>query len=214
MPMTDEDSRELSDAISKIVGIVARTEGPTITEKELVRLVINFANTGQPRGLPGTRVLEMGGQTFVLQSPEIDEQCAELKKNLAAIVRGELSGPAVNRLRKEASRMVLVPTHEPRNATTKFRHIPLDPAAVLAHTILLLRDQSKGTLGADLKRCQLPGCGIFFLSSDKVTDASRGGRKRERFCSDEHMDAAQTPGAVRTREWRKNKAKREAAKHK
>jgi hypothetical protein len=55
---------------------------------------------------------------------------------------------------------------------------------------------------ADLKQCRLPGCGRFFLASDLIEDPSAQGRRRERYCSAEHMDQAQTPGAKRTAKWR------------
>jgi hypothetical protein len=211
------EQNDLSDAVAAILKGVETVGAPAISQKELVRRVLECANTGQPRGLPGARTMEVNGQTFVLISDELQQQCAELKKQLGILTRGDdLAGPTIKRLQHEAGRMVLVPTFEIEGGElhTKFRHLPLDLQAVLAHTLLSLRDRGKGTPGADVKRCALPGCGRFFLASDLVRDPSAAGRRRSRYCSGEHMLAGQTPGAERTAKWRKNQQAKTAARHK
>jgi hypothetical protein len=216
------EGKELMDAVLTVIAAVERSPGPVVTERELVQSVIEFANsatiTGVLRHVPGLRGLPINGEMYIVITDELRHRSEELKKELAASIRGDLPGPTVARLRKSARRMVLVPNYEIERGTlqTKYRHLPADLDAVLAYILLLLRDHGEGMLGADLKQCVLPGCGRIFLASDQVVDPSAAGRRRHRYCSPEHMAAGQTSGAERTRKWRENKAKKSAAaaKHK
>lgn len=212
--MIDQD--RLMSAVGTILETVGSAAAPTLSEKDLARTVVEFANTGIARHLPGTRVLHSNGQTFVMAWDSLDRDLADLRKDLSAIVRGELPGPSVARLRRQAGRVVLVPTFEIErgNVQRKDRVLPLDPQAVVAFVLLMLRDQ-RTAIGADLKQCRLPVCGKFFLASDQVAGPSARGRRRSRFCCDDHMEQGQTPGAERTRRYRVGLAERQAAaKHK
>jgi len=206
-----EAEKEASKAVATLVEFAATSNAPNITEKSLVRAVVNFANTGQARDLPGAPVIIVNGQSFCLASPEMDALRAQLQNDLTAVVQDALAGSTLQRLRKDSSRMVQVPIHEMSLGVPTYRYFPMDLSAVLAHTVLMLRDKAKNGLGKDLKQCKLAGCGQFFLSSDMVADTSKGGRPRERFCKPEHMAAAQTPGAERTRQWRASKARQLAS---
>ena len=143
------------------------TEDPgaagAIAEMDLVRRVISFANLGRPEGLPGIRALEVNGQTFILMEG-IPEQQAQLRKDLAAIVRADLSGPAVARLLKQA-RHVIVRSYEIQRGELepRERHFVGDSLATLLADVLL-RVRSNEKLRKDLRQCQLKGCGRFFLA--------------------------------------------------
>lgn len=193
--------KDVEQAVATLLGADESTEAPAITQKDLVRRVLEFANTGRPEGLPGARVLTQGGRTFLLNTPEQDAQHAELRKDLAAIVRGELSGPAVARLLKQA-RYVTVSGYElARGALRRVeRQFVQDLSPVLADVLLLVR--SEPALQKDVRQCRLPGCGRFFLASDHVEDPSSPGRRRHKYCSPEHMAAGQNTSAERTRRWR------------
>ncbi len=66
--------------------------------------------------------------------------------------------------------------------------VPQTRAQVLAYALALLIDVDR-PYGRDLRRCQLEGCGAFFL-----LERTRG-RARERYCSEQHMTEAQKPTA-------------------
>lgn len=101
--------------------------------------------------------MQVNGQTFFLASEELIQLCAELKRDLALVVRGELAGATISRLRKHAARMVMVPMFlldpvERAKIVTKYRRLPEDVSAVLAYVLLLVRNRSLGAIGADLKQ--------------------------------------------------------------
>ena len=195
-------TKDVEKAITTILDAVTGNLAPTFSERDLVRLVIAFANTGRPTGLPGSRVMSVGGQTFTVITNELPPQHVELQRDLSAIVAGELSGPAAARLRKHAGCQVLVPVFELRRGVTltRYRHLTSDLAATVSY--VLLRVHSDVGLRDDVKRCRLAGCGRFFLASDDVKDPTAPGRRRHRYCTPEHMTEAQTSGAERTRRYR------------
>jgi hypothetical protein len=180
---------------------------PALESKELVRRVLEFANTGKPKGLPGARTMEHGGQTFYLDAADLQ---AELRKDLAAVIAETVVPAAVARLLKQA-RHITVKTYQMDRGklTRKERHFVKDLPTLLAGQLLLIHTDER--LRDDVKQCRLPGCGRFFLASDDVKDPSAPGRRRHRYCSPEHMDLAQSTPAERTRKWRENRAKKLAA---
>jgi hypothetical protein len=196
------DPKDIEKAVATILEATESGDAPVITQKDLVRRVLAFANTGRPVGLPGARVMTSGDRTFLTYTPEQDAQHAELRKDLTAIVKGELSAPAVARLRKQARyvtvRSYVLERGAPRPVERQFVN---DLGPVLADVLLHVRGDEE--LRKDVRQCRLPGCGRFFLASDQVTDPSAPGRRRYKFCSHEHMNLAQTPGAKRTAEYRK-----------
>jgi hypothetical protein len=149
-------------------------------------------------------------------TPELDRQHADLRRDLEAIVAGELSGPASARLRKLASHQVMVPVFEFERGgavRTSYRRFVRDLDALVAY--VLLRIRSDDQLRDDVKRCRLPGCPRFFLASDSRKDPSAPGRRRYRYCSREHEKLAPgASGAQRTARWREKQARLAATKHK
>lgn len=199
------EPKDIEEAIATILDADASVRAAVpdaISQRDLVRRVMNFANTGRPEGLPGARVLTQGGQSFLVMTPEQDALRAELWKDLSAIVKGELSAPAVARLLKRA-RLVSVRHYEieQKVLVPLERHFVKDLGALVAD--VLLRVRSDPELQKDVRQCRLPGCWRFFLASDQVKDPSAPGRRRHRYCSPEHMNLAQTPGAISTAKWRK-----------
>jgi hypothetical protein len=208
-----ENAKSIEAAVGTILEVDQSSEAAAIPQLELVRRVLDFANTGRPVGLPGARSLTVGDQTFLVNTPDQDELHTELKRDLAMVVKGELSGPAVARLLKQA-RYVTVRRYELHRGTLRRveRQFVDDLSPVLADVLLLVRSDDR--LHKDVRQCRLAGCGRFFLASDLVADASARGRRRHRYCSDEHMNLGQTPGSKRTAKWRRGveQAKRQAAK--
>lgn len=179
-------------------------------EKDLLRRVLDFANTERPGDLPGARVLTEGGQTFPVITPEQEEAHAELHKDLSAIVtQGNLSAASLKQLLRWA-RHVTVRTYamEHGKPVEKHRHFVSDLRPLVAD--VLLRVLSSPDLRKDVRQCQFPGCARFFLASDLVTNPSAKGRRPYRYCAENH---ARTPGALRTAKWRRESSKR-LAKHK
>jgi hypothetical protein len=190
------------------------SEAAAIPRLELVRRVLEFANTGEPKALPGARAVTVGGRTFWVSTPEEDVQHTHevLRNDLTAIVKGELSGHAVARLRKQA-RYVTVRRYTLERGVPRpvDRQFVKNLAPVLADVLLQVRGEA--ALRSDVRQCRLPACGRFFLASDQIKNATGVGRRRYKYCSDEHMDLGQTPGSIRTARWRKNSNK-PATKHK
>jgi hypothetical protein len=216
--MTSEP-QNIDEAIVTLVDAASSSSAPAIEEKELVRRVLQFANTGQPKGLPGVRTAEHGGQSFVLLPPDVEKWQVELRKDLGSVIKDELSGPAAARLRKQAARQVMVPVFQFERGALQisYRHFVGEAEGMGLQTVLafvVLRVLSNERLREDVKQCRLAGCERFFLASDELTDSSAPGRRRYRYCSPEHMAKAQTSGAERTRRWREKSKKLTPAKHK
>jgi hypothetical protein len=181
---------EVEKAQEVLLEVDSTTEAATFEAKELVRRVLDFANTGKPKGLPGAR------QTFLVITPEHESQQADLCADLTAIVKGELSGPAVARLRRQARHVMVRSYAINRGALVrKERHFVKDLSPLLADVLLSIYGDQAAR--ADVKQCRLPGCGRFFLASDLVDSPAARGRRRYRFCSQEHMEAGQTSSAKR-----------------
>jgi hypothetical protein len=202
MPVEPQD---IENAQLVLLEADATSKEPALDSKELLRRVLEFANTGNPKGLPGGREMEYGGKTFYMDS---SDEHATLRKDLAAIIAGELATPAVARLLKQ-SRHATVQTFEldrQGKLVHKERHFVPNLATLIAGQLMLIHSEER--LRDDVKQCRLLGCGRFFLASDDVKDPSAPGRRRHRYCSPEHMDLAQSTGAERTRKWREDKAKK------
>src|SRR3981081_3385702 len=86
-------------------------DSETFSEKDVVRAVVVFANdathTGPLRHVPGIRGLDVDGKTYVVTTGEDRELSTALRKDLAALGRGELPGPSAGRLRKDAERVTM-----------------------------------------------------------------------------------------------------------
>jgi hypothetical protein len=201
-----EPNADTRSALSVLIK-AARSPGVSLTENELVRAMAESANTGKPAKQFAAGI-EIHGQIY-FDATDL-ERCVELKKDLAAFVRGVLSDKAIARLKKAACQMAMIPT-----PSGGYRFFPENLSAVFGHGLGLLQDE-KRPLGRDFKQCVLPSCGRFFLPSDLVDDPSDPGRRRNRFCSDEHETRGQSPGSMRQRRYRERKAKQSAAaiKHK
>lgn len=169
----------------------ARAPGLSLTKRDLIRAIIVSANEGKLRPPIGTPI-EINGQAFF----PVEEllRCADLRGELAAIIHGSLPTSTKAALRRMARQMAMVPTTK-----GAVRFFPIDAAAVLSYGLTLLQDESEWQ--GDLKQCQFPGCGKFFLASDQVNDPSEPGRRLYRYCA-EHT-GKKTAGAIRQREWRK-----------
>jgi hypothetical protein len=197
---------DLAKAQELLLEVDGANEGVALEIKDLLRRMLEFANTGRPKGLPGARELVQGGQTFLVITPEIEAQHTQLRADLASLVKLDLSGPAVARLRRQA-RHVMVRSYamDHGRLVRKERHFVNDLGPLLADVLLLVR--SDDTLQDDVKQCRLARCGRFFLASDLISGPSAKGRRRHRFCCDEHMDEGQTPGAKRMARSRANRNK-------
>ena len=66
--------------------------------------------------------------------------------------------------------------------------VPKTHAQLLGYAIAMLINDAL-PYGRDLRRCKLDGCGAFFLVKPTA------GRRRERYCSENHMRAAHKPDA-------------------
>lgn len=212
---TDE---EIQQAIRTILSATDGANAEPIEEPELIRRVLNFANSGRPEGLPGSRTLMQGGQVFTVVTEDTPKQQTQLRRDLAGVAARNISSTRLGQLRLSYGRQVLVPVVGFANGKMRlrYRYLPVEDkpgGSALAGTLthVLLRIHSDAGLTDDLRQCQLPGCGNFFLMSDQVSDPAAPGRRRYRYCTDEHMKAGQTGGAERTRKWRENVAKKLAA---
>jgi hypothetical protein len=192
-------------------------EPKPFTLKELIRSVLDFANSGQPANIPGARVLELPvdgrRQRFYVAVPELH---AELRQDLASILRNDLSGPRIARLIEQASEVQTELRFERERGELRERIVykSLDPADTIALALLRLRVSEHEKVLRDIAQCQLASCGKFFFKSEQVNDPSDAGRRRYKFCEPLHMRQAQRGGAERTARWRERKAAAAATKHK
>jgi hypothetical protein len=223
-------TQELHQAAAILLQGIHEQPSPALTERELLHHVVDFANGKMPAGpliAPGVRVLpprpvQSGRPNIidVVPTDELERQRMQLREDLAAAVGKGLPPQTVERLRKAALQMVdMTVAHEfertrsrPRLRYLRARryYLPMNLDAILAHSVLLLRDETLA-LGGDLKQCALPHCRRFFFSSETAKrlgekSGKPRGRPRALFCSDEHMrEAHQATGAARTRKWREGK---------
>lgn len=180
----------------------ARAPGDSVTKWELIRAIVESANSGRLQPPIGSTI-EVNGQVFI-QAADL-ERCAELKKELAAIARRELPAKTRAKIREAGRQLAMVPTG---NGETRL--FPLDPSAVLSHGLTMLLDEPE--FNTQLKQCTFPGCGKFFLANDQVNPGDRG-RRQYKYCR-KHT-GERTAGALRQQRYR-DKAKKAvaAAKHK
>ena len=228
--VTDAEMQNAAATLSK--GISERS-GPALSERDLTRYVIRFANGAALEGplaaAPDVLTLSALAPVGQTQSPRaqyIERHRAELRKHLAAgIAKGPFPHTLFLELRAAALQMVdctrdFIQEHSGRPRRVSIRsprfYMPLSLSAVLAHAVLKLKDDSLG-LGVDLKQCTLRSCNdskprFFFRSETRPENAKhpKRGRPRE-YCSDECTKKAhELTGPKRSREARARKT----AKHK
>jgi hypothetical protein len=203
-------SEVIEQALETVLAADASAAAPAIEEKELVRRILQFANTGHPKDLPGVRTAEHGGQTFILVPPDAEKWQIELRKDLSAILKGKLTPRGLERL-LERSRHVIVRTYElgREGPIAKDRHFVNDLPPLVAD--VLLRVLTKPELRNDVRQCQFPGCSRYFLASELAVDPRAPGRRPYRYCDQKH---GRSPGALRTAKWRRAKSKNLATKPK
>jgi hypothetical protein len=207
--MNREHEKGEQERIVEAVDLLLQAEpanAPVISERELFRRVVAFANTGRPDGLPGARTLTVNGQTFWVVAPNVDpgKQHTELCKHLGEIVAGGLSATSTARLCAAATHVVVKSYHRERGKViARDRHFVGDHIEKGIADVLLREGLAK-----DLKRCQLPGCGRYFLASDQPHEEGARGRRPYLYCSDPHRaEAKKSAGANRTARWRARRAK-------
>jgi hypothetical protein len=206
---------------------VTERPGPVLTERELLRVVIDFANDGSLGDplirAPGIRFLPPHGAgpnwqptaADVVPPERLTNVRAQLRADLAAAIGKGFTPPDAQRIRAAAREVVAIPIDyesvstrtrpRQRYVRTRWYFIPMSLEAILARAVLWLRDETLG-LGADLRQCALQRCRAFFFASEK---AKARGRPRI-YCRDDHMNEAhEATGAERTRKWRER-----ASKHK
>jgi hypothetical protein len=216
--------KEVHAAAQTILRAATENPGPAISERDLLRLAIDFLNEGRLSGpllfAPGVRVIKPLGAgadwiptpADVTPSKWLEGIQQQLRHDFSAMAMGTIKRDAIVRLMKDASQMVATPTftverRQSRSLRVNWHYIPTSLEAVLSYAALLLRDDARG-FGNDLKRCSLEACGIFFFSSDQSKET---GKPRERFCKKEHMDQKhRSTSAARTRKWRERKAEKAA----
>ncbi len=219
-------------AVAAVLAIADASTEPPVSESDLLRLAIGFANESALRGallrvpMPGMRgnhaLIELSrlkGLPLSLDvsgDPDLVRVREQFREDLAAVIdAGDDALPArtVSRLKRDGARVVRVPRYA--FAAGRLRvtehHIPESLDAVLAFCVLLLRDDSR-PFRADFARCKLKRCGKFFFRSDTVKGQ---GRQRQAYCCDEHMlEQHRATGALRVQRHRAREAVKAAAKHK
>jgi hypothetical protein len=216
----------------------------SLSEEELVRLVIDFVNAptllGQVKLMardpaPDLRVTlnaddlqrrfgkDMTPERAIAISNQAiaDEtklECEQVRGDLQALIDHAVDSQALARLTTSASQQALLPvfTFDKDGLGIKYRYRVNSLAPVLDYAVLLLLDR-KRNFGKELCRCKLGGCGKFFLAS-----RSTGGRPRTEYCEKAHMEQAHKAAAAQraenSRKSRARKARRipalTAAKHK
>jgi hypothetical protein len=202
--------------VGAIVDLVRNRARADLSEKQLLQLVIDFANRGSVKGplllqahLDGLALSQPTafGEIVVESSDGSTELRRQLRRDLAATLSEEISEHHIARLKTLASELVAVPVYDVKrklNVRSQWSYVPLRFEALLAHAVLLLLDDERLELRADLARCKLDSCQIFFLSSER---SSSTGRRRKDYCCDEHMlEAHSNTSANRTLDWRARKA--------
>lgn len=216
------------ELVSEVLALAQSGSDTSVSRRDLLKLAIDFANTGNLTGallhVPGlklprslmeashkhklTVMLNVGGDPEQLKA--LKQFRADLAAAAAAGSDDLLTKPVAKRLMKDAARMVLVPRYELKaagNVEKSFHYLPESIEAVLAYTVLTLREKE---FKSDFARCQLESCGKFFFKSDSVEGP---GRHRTSYCCAEHMNLQhRSKVAERVKKHRENKAKAEAAK--
>lgn len=206
-------SAELEKAKATVLEAAREQPGPSLSERELLQLVLNLANGQTPEGpllyAPGLRLIPSPHGAPVL-TPSSLETIGGVREKLREDLVGAM-GPGLpvarfEQLKTLAAAMVAVPTYDIQKGRTRLLHVrwrymPTSLESILAYAVLLLRDESEGRkFGDDLKRCKLDSCQIFFFSSDRSEPT---GKPRESYCTREHMlEAHRQTSTERVRRWR------------
>lgn len=204
---------ELQGALKTVLDVAEQSKSPALSEGELSRAVVEFANQGVLRGpllfVPGLAIPAAFFQTGMKQldvtmDPVLPAQRDQLRKDLAAVVAGQVAARTISRLRKSARRIVMTPGGASGRSV---HYLPESMEALLAHVVGKLRDDAVSD-GGDLRQCKT--CGLFFFSSDRTRET---GRPREAYCSNECMlQQHRSDSAERVRRYRERQ-RLKAAKH-
>ena len=215
-------------AVRAVLAIAEASTDPAVSESDLLRLALGFANEPVLRGallrvpMPGmhgnhvlielSRLKGLPLSLDVSGDPELVRVRRQFREDLAAVI-DTLPARTVSRLKRDGARVVLVPRYAfaAGRLRVTYHHIPENLEAALAFCVLLLRDDSR-PFRADFARCKLQRCGKFFFRSDT---AKGQGRQRQAYCCDEHMlEQHRSTGALRVQRHRARKAAEAASKHK
>jgi hypothetical protein len=195
---------------------------PAITEAKFTRLCVDFANTGQLKGVllrvPGVRLLvaiDQKGEVLPdgvhgnLPTPELEALRKRLQAHLAAITHDRpISLVDLKKLSAAASRTSINPVYSISDngaLETSYRYLPESIEAAISYGVLLMVDTER-PYRRDLKRCCLPACSRYFFSSDSPAAT---GRDRVLYCSRDHMiERHKSTSAERTRRWRERRTER------
>src|SRR3984957_12498416 len=165
---------EMQRAVETIYRGVSEYTGQALSERDLLRYVVKFANGGLLEGPPATAPAvpppavadAINSQTGEPRNYEANFTAghrAELRKNLAlAIGKKELPRhvfAAALHMIDTAKEIVPQFRGRPRRHSLHIRrfYMPLSLNGILARAVLLLREDSLG-LGEDLKQCRLATC--------------------------------------------------------
>jgi predicted RNA-binding Zn ribbon-like protein len=211
---------ELDTAIRVALAAADANAGQTVSEVELLGLVLKFANEGAISGallyVPGVQVprslVKAGMTSLVIAGDATDGQGKRLdgpfirlrdqaRKDLAAISGHKLTSARLTEIQKQAGRMVLIPRYSGRNQDgVRYHHLPESLAPVIAYALVLLVNAKPAD---GVAQCRLPGCTAFYLR--------RGRPKRAIYCTDEHATHARKSAGAERQERYRNKP---TAKHK
>ena len=211
--------------VTDVLKLARSGGGPTLSERELLEQSVEFANSGALTGallhIPGLllpkRIMEdslergLHVAIYVAGNPQQAKWLEQFREDLASCFTAadRLPFPTANRLKKEAGRMVMVPTYAMVNGSLRvtYHFLPESLPALLAYAILVLRDESK-EFKADFARCKLARCGKYFF----ISEVPQGpGRHRKSYCCAEHMkEQHKSTGAERVKKHRAAKKKKES----
>jgi hypothetical protein len=164
-----------------------------MVERDFVRSVVHFANTGSLRQL----AMQVSGlpvpdgpiddplyqeRADARTTQEFEAERDALKRDLSVAISGTPSAEFVNRVHQRAS-VLIVP-----QVKAGEHYVVSGLPGALCYALKLALDRKK-PYRADLHCCQF--CEAFFFTSDaKRTKQRPGGRDRTKYCSDEHMNKA------------------------
>jgi hypothetical protein len=213
---------ELQKAAETIRAGIAGYAGESLTNREFLRFILDFANgkrgealTGPLTTAPDVLALpalpsvdrETGKPLESRRTQFVESHRAELREHLALSIGRRALPPETFKALSQAALLMLDPVsgyefkRTTKGAKQRYLHasrfyIPLKLSAILAHGVLMLADERLG-LGAALKRCALSTCGNFFLAPE----VPRGRPKL--FCQPAHMqEKHRATGPQRTAKWR------------
>jgi hypothetical protein len=219
---------DLQQQISNVLAVGESSTDPAVSEGDLLRTAVEFANTPALRGVllhvPGlklprsiaeeSRERGLDLSLHISGDPELSAVRERYREDLTAVIEAgsdALPARTISRLKQAAARIVLIPRYGFTNGDLRvsYHYLPESLEAALAYSVLLLRDNSR-PFRADFARCKLERCSRFFFRSDTAKGQSR---QRQFYCCDDHMlEKHRATGALRVQRHRAKKAS--AAKHK